>query len=154
MWRAGSTGTQLPSGPWTPTLLDDAVATQDTVTQLISAVRRVRQEVPGARAVVVSGHDYDGAGQPTIAWDDPVAKTAPIDGLVRDALALLDALEPTERTAAALGLLALVASQDVERSEDGAWPSADRVALDRVISTVDPEARHLHKSPLGIPRWV
>ena len=61
------------------TLLDDAVATQDTVTQLISAVRRMRREVPGAMAVVVSGHDYDRAGKPTIAWDDPVAKTVGVD---------------------------------------------------------------------------
>ncbi len=30
------------------TVLDDAVATQDTVTQLIGAIRRVRREVPGA----------------------------------------------------------------------------------------------------------
>ncbi len=30
------------------TLLDDAVATQDTVTQLIAAIRRVRRVVPGA----------------------------------------------------------------------------------------------------------
>ena len=30
------------------TVLDDAVATQDTVTQLIAAVRRVIREVPGA----------------------------------------------------------------------------------------------------------
>jgi hypothetical protein len=34
------------------TVLDDAVATQDTVTQLIAAVRRVRREVPGAAQVV------------------------------------------------------------------------------------------------------
>src|SRR6266581_4674823 len=33
------------------TLLDDAVATQDTVTQLISAIRRVRRVVPEAPAV-------------------------------------------------------------------------------------------------------
>ena len=72
------------------TLLDDAVATQDTVTQLISAIRRVRREVPGAADVALSAHDYDQAAKPAIAWDDPVAKTALIDGLVRDALALLD----------------------------------------------------------------
>ena len=30
------------------TVLDDAVATQDTVTKLIAAIRRVRREVPGA----------------------------------------------------------------------------------------------------------
>ena len=34
------------------TVLDDAVATQDTVTQLIGAIRRVRREVPGAAAVI------------------------------------------------------------------------------------------------------
>ena len=35
------------------TLLDDAVATQDTVTQLVSAIRRVRRLVPAAAAVEV-----------------------------------------------------------------------------------------------------
>jgi IS5 family transposase len=128
------------------TLLDDAVATQDTVTQLISAIRRVRREVPGAAEVPVGAHDYDTAGKPAIAWDDPVAKAALVDGLVRDALALLDACVVTETTQAALGLLALVAGQDVECGDDGTWRIAERVAPDRVISTVDPEARHMHKS--------
>jgi IS5 family transposase len=128
------------------TLLDDAVATQDTVSQLISAIRRVRREVPGAREVAVSAHDYDTAGKPAIAWDDPVAKAALIDGLVKDALSLLAALEVTEQTREALGLLALVAGQDVEQRDDGTWRIARRVAPDRMISTVDPEARHMHKS--------
>ncbi len=44
-------------------------------------------------------------------------------------------------------MLALVAAQDVEPGEqDGTWRIARRVAKDRVISTVDPEARHGHKS--------
>lgn len=128
------------------TLLDDAVATQDTVTQLISAIRRVRREVPEAAGVPVGAHDYDAAGKPAIAWDDPVAKAALVDGLVRDALALLEASVVTESTQEALGLLALVAGQDVEQSEDGTWRIADGVAPDRLISTVDPEARHMHKS--------
>lgn len=128
------------------TLLDDAVATQDTVTQLISAIRRVRREVPGAREVVVGAHDYDAAGKPAIAWDDPIAKTALIDGLVKDALSLLSALEVTGQTQEALGLLALVAGQDVEQGDDGTWRIAQRVAPDRVISTIDPESRHMHKS--------
>ncbi len=46
----------------------------------------------------------------------------------------------------ALGLLALVAGQDVEQGEDGNWRIAQKVAPDRVISVVDPEARHMHKS--------
>jgi IS5 family transposase len=131
------------------TLLDDAVATQDTVTQLISAIRRVRRTVPGAAGVALGAHDYEAQGKPLIAWDDPVAKAALVDGLVRDARALLEACGSASHDAdaeAALGLLALVAGQDVEQDEDGTWKIAQKVAPDRVISTVDPEARHRHKS--------
>lgn len=131
------------------TLLDDAVATQDTVTQLISAIRRVRRVIPGADQVPVSAHDYESSGKPLIAWDDPVAKAALVDGLVRDALTLLEAFDPVPDdadAAGALGLLALVAGQDVEQDEDGTWKIAQRVTPDRIISTVDPEARHMHKS--------
>jgi transposase len=67
------------------TLLDDAVATQDTVTQLISAIRRARRMIPAAADVAVVAHDYDRAGKPAIAWDDPIAKAALITGLVNDA---------------------------------------------------------------------
>ena len=133
------------------TLLDDAVATQDTVTQLISAIRRVRRMVPGARREVTLGaHDYEALGKPLIAWDDPVAKAELVDALVSDALRLLGALEEKtsdEEAAGALGLLALVAGQEtVEQDDDGTWRIADRVAPDRVISTVDPGTRHMHKS--------
>ena len=131
------------------TLLDDAVATQDTVTQLIAAIRRVRRLVPGARDIVLSAHDYESSGKPLIAWDDPVAKAALVDGLVRDALNLLGAFGDVAEGAdvhSALGLLALVAGQDVEQEDDGTWKIARKVAPERVISTVDPEARHMHKS--------
>jgi len=132
------------------TLLDDAVATQDTVTQLISAIRRVRRVVPEARAVAVTAHDYDSAAKPLIAWDDPLAKAALIDALVNDALAIIAAIEGLALNtdqADAVGLLALVAGQDVEPGDEGGtWRIARRVAPDRVISTVDPETRHMHKS--------
>jgi IS5 family transposase len=132
------------------TLLDDAVATQDTVTQLISAIRRARRVIPEAASVTVAAHDYDRGGKPAIAWDDPVAKEALIGGLVNDARAVLEALDGvalTGEAADAVGLLALVAGQDVEPGGDaGSWRIARRVAPDRVISTVDPDARHMHKS--------
>lgn len=132
------------------TLLDDAVATQDTVTQLISAIRRVRRVVPAAVAVPVSAHDYDHWGKPAIAWDDPIAKDELVTGLVNDALAILAALDQAplaDDQSDAVGLLALVAGQDVEPGdENGTWRIAERVAPDRMISTVDPEARHMHKS--------
>src|ERR1041384_6473950 len=61
------------------TILADAVATQDTVTQLISAIRRVGREAPGGAeqiAAVCPGHDYCRPGKPKIDWDDPAAKEA------------------------------------------------------------------------------
>ena len=132
------------------TLLDDAVATQDTVTQLISQIRRVRREVPAAVSVVLHAHHYDQGAKPVIAWDDPQAKQQLVSALVNDALALIQATEGTELTQQqrdAVGLLALVAGQDVEPGEvEGTWRIAQKVAPDRVISTVDPEARHMHKS--------
>lgn len=131
------------------TLLDDAVATQDTVTQLVSAIRRVRRLVPEAAAAEVTAHDYDTSGKPVCAWDDPEAKTALVTGLVNDARAIIDALDGIELDGPqtdAVGLLALVAGQDVEPGDDGTWRIAQRVAPDRVISTVDPDSRHMHKS--------
>ena len=132
------------------TLLDDAVATQDTVTQLVSAIRRVRRLVSYAVVVEVVAHDYDASGKPVCAWDDPEAKAALVNGLVHDARAVLGALDGVVLDGEqldAVGLLALVAGQDVEPgAEEGTWRIARRVAPDRVISTVDPEARHMHKS--------
>src|SRR6266496_577926 len=71
------------------TLLDDAVATQDTVTQIIPAIRRIRREIPASTAVLVTAHDYEQGAKPVIAWDDPVAKEALVSALVHDAHALI-----------------------------------------------------------------
>jgi hypothetical protein len=139
------------------TILDDAVATQDTITQLVAAIRKAGRLVPGAAELigaVCAGHDYGRPGRPVIDWDDPQAKDALISALVNDALALLTALEGRELdgpAADAVALLALVAGQDVEPAEgsdgtDGRWQIADKVAGDRVVSTVDPDARHARKS--------
>jgi IS5 family transposase len=132
------------------TVLDDAVATQDTVTQLIAAIRRMRRLVPEAAALELGGHDYANASKPRIAWDDNEARQELVTGLVNDALAVLAAVEDLDLdpdAADAVGLLALVAGQDVEPGEDeGTWRIAQRTAPDRVISTVDPDARHVHKT--------
>lgn len=148
------------------TVLDDAVARQDTVTQLIAQVRRVGRVVSGADAVVkrvcgrlegLTGQGYDAAGKPRIAWDDAAAQEQLVSALVGDALALLEALDVEAIDSAggveaeAVALLALVAGQDVEPAEgsdglDGRWRIARQVTPERVISTVDPEARHAHKT--------
>ncbi len=140
------------------TILADAVATQDTVTQLVPAIRRVAREVPGAAeriAAACTGHDYARPGKPKIDWDDPAAKEELVSALVNDANALVAALAGAgleEAAASAVALLALVAGQDVEPAEgpdgrDGRWRIARKVAEDRVISAVDPQARHTRKSP-------
>ncbi len=141
------------------TVFDDAVATQDTVTQLVAAMRKVARLVPGAASVIerIAKLDYSKPGKPSIDWDDPAAKQELVSDLVNDALAVLaeltgpDAPEREDIAADALGLLALVAGQDVEPAEgsdstDGRWRIARRVAPDRVISTVDTQARHTRKS--------
>jgi len=141
------------------TVFDDAVATQDTVTQLVAAIRKVARVVDGAVEVIaaVCALDYSRPGKPAIDWDDPAAKEALVSALVNDALAVLAELTADgapQREAAgadALGLLALVAGQDVEPAgdsdgTDGRWRIARKVAPDRVISTVDREARHTRKS--------
>jgi hypothetical protein len=135
----------------------DAVATQDTVTQLRAAIRKVLAALDQAASPVASvvrrvlrrDDDYASAGKPPCDWDDPAAREALVDELVKDALAALGALDgqslPLGAIAAA-DVLALVAGQDVEEGDDGVFRIARKVARDRVISTVDTQARHGHKS--------
>jgi hypothetical protein len=88
--------------------------------------------------------DYSQPGKPGIDWDDPEAKEKLVSDLVSDALAELAGPGAPQWDAAAadaLGLLALVAGQDVEPARgsdgtDGRWRIARKVAPDRVISTV------------------
>jgi hypothetical protein len=121
------------------TLLDDAVATQDTVTQLVSMIRRVRKAIAAAAVVEVAAHDYDAVGKPRCAWDDPAARDELVTGLVNDALAILAAVDGVDLDAdqqRLVGLLALVAGQDVEEGDEpGSWRIARKVAHERVIST-------------------
>ncbi|WP_443062551.1 transposase [Streptomyces sp. NBC_00390] len=121
------------------TVFEDAVATQDTVTQLIAAIRRVIREVPGAAEAAAAqcrAHDYRDPGKPRIAWDDEAARDRLVDALVTDALRLLGHLPEQnlgDKAANAVGILALVAGQDVEFAEesdgtDGRWRIARKTA--------------------------
>jgi DDE family transposase/transposase-like protein DUF772/uncharacterized protein DUF1067 len=139
------------------TPLFDAVATQDTVIQLRAAIRKVLAAADridptlasAVRAALTRDDDYATLGKPPCDWDDPKAREALVDALVRDAQAALAALDGHQLDGS-LGqageLLGLVAGQDVEAGEDGVFRIARRVARDRLISTVDVEARHGHKS--------
>lgn len=136
------------------TALYDAVATQDTVTMIRSAIRKLLGVVGGElqqrmRAALKRDDDYGSAGKPTCDWDDAAAREALVDALARDGyalLALLDGCELGAEVKQAGELLATVLGQDLEQRDDGVFRIARRVAVDRVISTVDPEARHGHKT--------
>lgn len=133
------------------TVLDDAVTTQDAVMQLVSAIRRVRRLIPEAKALTLAAHDYDNdPGKPACAWDDADGLDQLITALVNDALDVLDAvtgLELDHAQSDAVGLLALVAGQDVEPGDgEGTWRIMRGTRPGRIVSTVDPESRHVHKS--------
>lgn len=136
------------------TPLHDAVATMDTITLIRSAIRgllRVADDVLRAelRAVLSSGDDYASLAKPQVDWDDKEAQAELIDSRAKDGFALIFALSGRELSGAvfqAAVLLATVLGQDLEESEDGRFAIARRVAKDRVISTVDPETRHGHKT--------
>lgn len=136
------------------TPLYDAVATQDTVTLIRSAIRGLLREADEGLAQELRGcckrdDDYRAPGKPSCDWDDPQAREALIDALARDAYAILAALDSRPLAGVvmqAAQLLATVVGQDLEQSEQGVFRIARRVAKNRVISTVDPEARHGHKT--------
>jgi IS5 family transposase len=136
------------------TPLYDAVATMDTITLIRSALRTLLRVADAPleaelRCVLASGDDYASAAKPQIDWDDPDARDVLVDSRARDAfscLALLDGRQLSPTVAEAAALVATVVGQDLEESSDGTFRIAQRVAKDRVISTVDSEARHGHKT--------
>jgi len=136
------------------TPLYDAVATMDTITLIRSSVRGLLRVADARlqgrlRGVLSSGDDYASPGKPHIDWDDPVAREALVDSRARDGYAclqMLDGRKLGEAVAQASQLLATVLGQDLETTVDGTFRIARRVAKDRVISTVDPQARHGHKT--------
>jgi hypothetical protein len=149
--RAGLVGVRrvLDSTP-----LYDAVATMDTVTLLGAAIRGLLKVAQGRleaelRAVLAGADDYASLAKPQIDWDDQAARAALVDTRARDAHAVLGVLQGrslTQAVAQAARLVAAVVGQDLEQAGDGSFRIARKVAADRVISTVDPDARHGHKS--------
>ena len=136
------------------TPLYDAVATMDTVTLIRSGIRGVLKVAGpdlGAqlRAVIGRDDDYAAAGKPVCDYDDGAARKVLIDALAKDGTAVLGVLDGRELgpvLAQAGALLATVLGQDLDIGADGVFTIARRVAPDRVISTVDPQARHGHKT--------
>jgi hypothetical protein len=136
------------------TALYDAVATMDTVTLIRSAIRGLLAACEVVledelRGLLARDDDYRTAGKPVCDYEDREAREALVDALAKDAHALLVALDGRELpdgVKQAAALLAAVVGQDLDEGVDGVFRIARRVARDRIISTVDPDARHGHKT--------
>ena len=136
------------------TALYDAVATMDTVTLVRSAIGGVLRACDAEseaelRAVLGRDDEYLSAGKPTCDYEDPEARGALVDALAKDAhavLVVLDGRELVAVVAQAAAVLAAVVGQDLDEDAEGVFGIARRVAKDRVISTVDAQARHGHKT--------
>jgi hypothetical protein len=101
------------------------------------------------RGLIKSEDDYATSAKPHIDWDDQAARQELIDSRAKDGYAMLAHLDSRKLEgplAEAAELLATVLGQDLEQNPDGVFRIARRVAPDRVISTVDPEARHGRKT--------
>lgn len=136
------------------TALYDAVATQDTVTMIRAAIRGLLNVADKAlaaelRSALKRDDTYEAPGKPACDWDDKATREALVDALARDAFAVLFVLDGRELSVPvkqAAELVATVVGQDLDQGDDGVFRIARRVAPDRVISVVDPEARHGHKT--------
>ena len=136
------------------TPLYDAVATMDTITLIRSAIRALLKAADPElavelRGVTRSGDDYVSSAKPQIDWEDEDARAELVDSRANDGFAMLMALSGRELSPAvteAACLLLTVLGQDLEERDDGRFAIAQRVAADRVISTVDPETRHGRKT--------
>ena len=137
----------------------DCVLTQDTVTLIRSQVRRclgalsaLDADAAAQLAGLLSRGDYDRGAKPQIVWADPAARAALVGELFGDAEAVVGFCAGFDdpALAAAVELLGVVAAQDIENADaddgEAAPRIARRVAPGRVVSTVDPDARHGHRS--------
>ncbi len=137
----------------------DSVLTQDTVSLIRSSLRRCLERLGAvcperaeeARSVLARD-DYDAPGKPHICWASAPERATLVAELFGDAQVVIAACSGVDdaELAAAAALLATVAGQDIELTgdEEGRYLPAIRqgVAVERVISTVDPDARHGHRS--------
>ena len=137
----------------------DSVLTQDTITLIRSGVRKCVAVLAGIDAGaaaqlagLLSREDYDRGAKPQIMWADPQERAALVAELFGDAETVVGfcARFGDPDLGAAVELLRVVAGQDIEIAvdADGAQTPriAQKVAPGRVISTVDPDARHGHRS--------
>ncbi len=132
----------------------DAVSTQDTVTMIRSAIRGLLEAASPAwkascglslSVMMITRPRGNRFGIGTTPTTGPCWSTRSRSTPTHVSIWWTARNSPGPVVQAA-GLLATVVGQDLETDDDGRFVIAWRVAKDRVISTVDPDARHGHKT--------
>jgi transposase len=141
----------------------DSVITQDTITLIRSAARRCLDRYSMLDLTAAGGlknrlarNDYEREGKPQIMWSSAVARAELVAELFGDAMLIIETCEKVDDVELAnrVKLLRVVAGQDIEVVNAAGEPGGDDakprirkgVAVERTISTVDPDARHGHRS--------
>ena len=118
--------------------------------QLVAQIRRVRRAVPEAKALELTAHDYDNdPGKPACAWDDQEAIDAMVSSLVGDACARWPPSRVCRSTRPrARGGPPRLGGRPRRRAwrRGGTWRIAPRTAPDRMVSVIDPDSLHVHKT--------
>ncbi len=133
-----------------------ASARQDTYTMIYQGIKMLLKvlgfyamEEKGA-AVLKRTDYYEKNKKPKINWESDKEKKELLEGLVKDALALVGHVRGEEKIPEDLeevtDLLERVARQDIKIDEDGNVEMINGTAKDRIISVNDPEMRHGRKS--------
>jgi hypothetical protein len=127
----------------------------DTITLITSASRhclellRILDDQLASRVrSSLRRSDYDGPAKPQINWSSQAERHELVNEIFSDATAIIAACSSLGNPIfdEAVALLRVVAAQDLEEDEDGGVKIKQGVAKDRVISTVDVDARHGHRS--------
>ncbi|QSO48083.1 transposase [Alicyclobacillus mengziensis] len=133
-------------------MVSGAAAKQGTFLLIHQAIGSVLRQAVRERVTVPSLHrtDYLIRRKPDIDWADEGLRNRLLQELVMDSRTLTTDLtaQPglSEELKQKLDLLRTVAEQDIETSPDGTVHIVQGVAKDRVISVVDEEMRHGHKT--------
>ena len=133
-------------------MVSGAAAKQGTFLLIHQAIRGVLWQAACERVTVptLRRDDYAIRRKPDIDWTDESQRNQLLEDLVTDSRTLTTALKDqpglSEELKQKLDLLCAVTGQDIETLPDGTVRIAQRVAKDRIISVVDEEMRHGHKT--------
>jgi len=134
-----------------------SAAKQDTYTMVYQGIKMLLKlfefyELSTGARELLKRKDYDmNRRKPRINWEDRKEKIKLVDEITKDALSLIkyarekakpqntDLLETAD-------LLEKILKQDIFLDKDGTYKIIDGTAKDRIISTIDPEMRHGHKT--------